>query len=321
MSGTTRRALALLDLLQTRRRWTGAELTERLAVTERTLRRDVERLRSLGYEVTSARGTGGGYRLAAGAALPPLLLSDDEAVTVALGLRTVAVQGLVGGEHTTLTALAKLEQVLPQRLRRRVAALGEHLHPLSSPGDPVPPDLLGELALAWRDGERVRFRYTAANGEVSDRVVEPSALVASQRAWFLLAYDRDRAAWRTFRVDRGHQLLRVGVRDPRREVPGGDAAALVADRVRGPWPSDRVAQIVVDMPLHAFRDHFGGWAPRAHAEGDATTVWPIDASSTSRVLAAMAWLPDGVAVTLRADEQVRAAVLAAADRTVAACRA
>ncbi|MEJ5913621.1 helix-turn-helix transcriptional regulator, partial [Pseudokineococcus sp. 1T1Z-3] len=110
MAGTTTRALALLDLLQRRRRWSGAELTERLGVTDRTLRRDVERLRELGYEVTSTRGAGGGYRLEAGSALPPLLLTDDEAVTVALGLRTVAVQGLVDGEHTTLTALAKLEQ-------------------------------------------------------------------------------------------------------------------------------------------------------------------------------------------------------------------
>ena len=268
--------------------------------------------------MSSSRGTGGGYRLAAGAALPPLLLSDDEAVTVALGLRTVAVQGLVGGEHTTLTALAKLEQVLPQRLRRRVAALGQHLHPMSAPGAAVAPDLLGELALACRDGERVRFRYTAADGAVTDRVVEPSALVASQRAWFLVAYDRDRQDWRTFRVDRAGRLLRLGVRDPRREVPGGDAAALVAEAVGRPHRAGQAAQVVVGMPLEAFREHFGGWAPAAYAEGDAATVWEVDASSTSQVLAALAWLPDGVAVQLRADPQVRAAVAAAAARTLAA---
>lgn len=318
VTGTTSRALALLDLLQTRRRWTGAELTARLEVTERTLRRDVERLRALGYEVTSSRGTGGGYRLAAGVALPPLLLTDDEAVTVALGLRTVAVQGLVGGEHTTLTALAKLEQVLPQRLRRRVAALGEHLNPISTPGSAVAPELLGELALACRDGERIRFRYTAASGAVTDRVVEPSALVASQRAWFLVGYDRDRQDWRTFRVDRAGQLLRLGVRDPRREVPGGDAAALVAERLQSAWPTDRMAQVVVDLPLEVFRAHLGRWGEGAYAEGDAMSVWPIDASSTSRVLAALAWLPVGVSYELRADNDVRASVAAAASGAVAA---
>lgn len=323
MAGTTSRALALLDLLQTRRRWTGAELEARLEVTGRTLRRDVERLRDLGYEVTSSRGTGGGYRLEAGASLPPLLLTDDEAVTMALGLRTVAVQALVDGEHTTLTALAKLEQVLPARLRRRVAALGQYLQPLprsSSAGSPaVAPELLGELALACRDGERVRFRYVAADGETTDRLVEPAALVASQRAWFLVAFDRGREAWRTFRVDRVSRLLRTGARDPRREVPGGDAAALVAQAVRHRRVPVRTAELVVHLPVEELRRHVGSWAADARPEGEGVSVWPVDAASTAEVLTAVAWLPDGVGYEVRADPDVLDAVAAAARQTVDAC--
>src|SRR6187431_2767046 len=148
MSDTTTRALSLLSLLQTHRHWAGAELAERLGVTERTVRRDVERLRDLGY------------RLEAGSAVPPLLLTDEEAVAIAIGLRVAASQHLIGGPETTLTALAKLEQVLPAALRRRVNALADAVQPTGiRSGAAVSGEVLGELALACRDHERVRFSY------------------------------------------------------------------------------------------------------------------------------------------------------------------
>ncbi|HEY8589096.1 MAG TPA: HTH domain-containing protein, partial [Naasia sp.] len=185
-STTASRVLTLLGLLQTHRHWPGSELARRLGVTARTLRRDIDRVRSLGYRVESVPGVAGGYRLSGGAALPPLLLTDDEAVTMAIGLRVAATQGLADGGSTTLTALAKLEQVLPPALRERVNALGGHLQPARPAGAPVPPELLGQLALACRDRERLRFAYRSGAGEETRRVVEPHSLVAAERAWFLV---------------------------------------------------------------------------------------------------------------------------------------
>ncbi|MET0862024.1 MAG: WYL domain-containing protein, partial [Microbacterium sp.] len=203
MSDTTTRALSLLNLLQTHRHWPGTELAERLGVTERTVRRDVERLRDLGYRIESSPGIAGGYRLEAGSAVPPLLLTDEEAVAMAIGLRVAAAQRLVGGPETTLTALAKLEQVLPAPLRRRVNALAETVQPTGiRTGAAVSSEILGELALACRDRERVRFAYTAASGEVTRRRVEPYTLAPADRHWYLLCWDLERDDWRTFRVDR-----------------------------------------------------------------------------------------------------------------------
>ena len=197
------RALSLLNLLQTHRHWPGTELAERLGVTERTVRRDVERLRELGYRIESTPGVAGGYRLEAGSAVPPLLLTDEEAVAMAIGLRVAAAQRLVGGAETALTALAKLEQVLPAPLRRRVTALADAVQPTGiRTGEAVSTEVLGELALACRDHERVRFTYTAASGEVSRRRVEPYTLAPADRHWYLLCWDIERDDWRTFRVDR-----------------------------------------------------------------------------------------------------------------------
>src|ERR1700761_9262051 len=189
MGETTSRTLALLNLLQSHRQWSGPELAERLGVTERTLRRDVDRVRELGYRVEAVRGPLGGYRLEAGGALPPLLLTNDEAVSVAIGLRLAAQQGLVDGELTTQSALAKFEQVLPSALRRRVNALATTVEADSPRSPSVDQDLLGFLALACRDQERIRFSYEARDAAQTDRVVEPHALVAEAKAWFLVAWD------------------------------------------------------------------------------------------------------------------------------------
>ncbi|MDX5574184.1 YafY family protein, partial [Streptomyces sp. ID01-9D] len=204
MLETSARLLRLLSLLQAHRDWSGADLADRLGVTPRTVRRDVDKLRELGYPVNASRGTGGGYQLGAGAELPPLLLDDEEAVAVAVGLRTAAGHGIEGIGESSVRALAKLEQVLPNRLRRRVGALGAFTVPMlhGPEASAVDPGVLTELAGACRDAERLRFAYRTHDGEDSRRTVEPHRLVCTERRWYLVAWDLERADWRTFRVDR-----------------------------------------------------------------------------------------------------------------------
>ncbi|MFE4667806.1 helix-turn-helix transcriptional regulator [Streptomyces sp. NPDC056716] len=233
MLETSARLLRLLSLLQAHREWSGAELAERLGVTARTVRRDVERLRALGYPVHASPGTGGGYQLGVGAELPPLLLDDDEAVAVAVGLRTAAGQGVEGIGETSVRALAKLEQVLPHRLRRRVGALNAYTVPMlrAARPDAVDPALLTELAGLCRDAERLRFDYRDHEGAATRRSVEPHRLVCSERRWYLVAWDLDRAGWRTFRADRITPRPPHGPRFPPREPPAHDLAAYVSQGV------------------------------------------------------------------------------------------
>ncbi|TDB74868.1 YafY family protein [Micromonospora sp. KC723] len=228
MLETSARLLRLLSLLQTARDWTGPELAERLNVSTRTVRNDIDRLRNLGYPVHGTRGAVGGYRLGAGAALPPLLLDDEEAVAVAVGLRTAA-GGVAGIEETSLRALAKLEQVLPARLRRRVAALGAYTVrvPHDEPGPTVDADTLSLLSSACRDRERLRFDYAGHDGTTGRRDVEPYRLVTWGRRWYLVAFDPQRGDWRTFRVDRITPRTPTGPRFTPRELPED-----VADRIR-----------------------------------------------------------------------------------------
>ncbi|GAA4706641.1 helix-turn-helix transcriptional regulator [Phytohabitans rumicis] len=230
MLETSARLLRLLSLLQAKRDWSGAALAERLEVSERTVRRDVDRLRDLGYPVHASRGTDGGYRLGAGAAMPPLLLDDDEAVAVAIGLRTAAGGTVAGIEETSVRALAKLEQVLPARLRHRVNALQAYTVPVppDRPGPTVDPGVLTTLAAACRDAERLRFDYRGHDGSASVRAVEPHRLVSWGRRWYLVAWDVDRQDWRTFRVDRIDPRTPTGPRFAPREGPEGGAAAHVA---------------------------------------------------------------------------------------------
>ncbi|MFI0445977.1 helix-turn-helix transcriptional regulator [Actinomadura sp. 6N118] len=226
---TSGRLLRLLSLLQTRREWTGPELSERLGVSGRTVRRDVERLRDLGYPVHATLGSVGGYRLEAGTAMPPLLLDDDEAVAIAVGLRGATGRAVEGIEETSVRALAKLEQVLPERLRRRVSALNAATVPIDgAPAGPtVDPETLTVLAAAARDHERVRFSYRDKDGNSSRRQADPHSLVPAGRRWYLVAFDVERADWRTFRADRIDTPQPTGVRFPPRELPAEDAAAFV----------------------------------------------------------------------------------------------
>jgi predicted DNA-binding transcriptional regulator YafY len=224
------RLLALISLLQVRRDWTGVELAERLEVGPRTIRRDIDKLRALGYPVLAARGVAGGYRLGSGGRLPPLLLDDAEAVAVAVGLRSAAAGSIAGVEETSVRALAKLEQVLPARLRRRVKALGAATSTVATGASVIDADVLAALAGACRDSLRARFRYVAGDGRLSQRHTEPCALVHSGFDWYLVAFDVDRDDWRTFRVDRIRGRVRPGERGQRRTVPGGDPAAYVQAR-------------------------------------------------------------------------------------------
>ncbi len=230
MLETSARLLRLLSLLQTRRDWPGADLAARLGVTPRTVRRDVERLRGLGYPVHATPGTAGGYRLGAGAQLPPLLLDDEEAVAVALCLRTGAGGTVAGIEETSLRALAKLERVLPSRLRHRAQAVQAVAVSRGLPGAAVSQDVLTAIGAACRDHERLRFDYRDHGGRVSRRDVEPHRLVNHARRWYLLAWDTARGDWRTFRVDRMEPRQPTGPRFAPREPPQ-DAAAYVARSV------------------------------------------------------------------------------------------
>jgi predicted DNA-binding transcriptional regulator YafY len=226
---TSSRLLTLLSLLQGRRDWPGSELADRLEVSPRTVRRDVERLRSLGYPVESMTGPAGGYQLRAGAAMPPLLLDDDEAIAIAVGLRTAAGGSISGIEETAVRALVKLEQVLPSHLRRRVQALTAATQTLNVYGGPtVDPAALTILAAAVRDHERVRFAYTSRDRAGTQRETEPHSLVNAGRRWYLVAYDCGRQDWRTFRVDRIESPTPAAMRFHPRELPAKDAAEFVS---------------------------------------------------------------------------------------------
>ncbi|NXY99605.1 YafY family transcriptional regulator [Streptomyces sp. BR123] len=250
MLETSARLLRLLSLLQAHREWTGADLAERLGVTPRTVRRDVERLRELGYPVNATPGTGGGYQLGAGAELPPLLLDDDEAVAVAVGLRTAAGNGVEGIGEASARALAKLEQVLPGRLRRRVSAIDEFTVPMlrAPERSAVDPSVLAELAAACRDGERLRFAYRDHEGSASRRVVEPHRLVCTERRWYLVAWDVERDDWRTFRADRIEPRPPHGPRFTPRPAPAEDLAAYVS---RGVAQAAYAARAVLRLGMPA----------------------------------------------------------------------
>ncbi|MGI5132127.1 helix-turn-helix transcriptional regulator [Pseudonocardia sp. CA-107938] len=271
MLETSARLLRLLSLLQARREWTGPELAERLEVSERTVRNDVERLRALGYPVVANRGSVGGYRLGAGAQLPPLLLDDEEAVATVIGLRSAT--GLTGVEEVSLRALAKVERVLPPRLRRRVAALGEYALrvPDDTPSPQVDADVLTALAAACRDTERLRFDYRTHDGGASRREVEPYRLVVWGRRWYLLAWDVQRGDWRTFRADRITPRTPTGPRFTPRPLPTDDVAAYLSGRVSAAAWRHR-ARVLVHAPASVIAPRIPSAAGHVEARDDGTCV-------------------------------------------------
>ncbi|TNC24888.1 helix-turn-helix transcriptional regulator [Amycolatopsis alkalitolerans] len=285
MANTSSRTLRLLSLLQTHRYWPGTELADRLGVSARTLRRDVDRLRELGYPVEARRGIDGGYQLAAGAALPPLVIDDEEAVALTVCLQA-ATQGAVEGiAESSVKVLAKVAQVLPVRLRRRVEALRAMTVRAGWDGAPatgVDPGLLTDIALACRDAERLRFAYTAANGRRTDREVEPHRLVSLGRRWYLVAYDLTRHDWRSFRLDRLTGPAGTGARFRPRDLPGGDAAAFVRAGI-GNLPMPYQVEAVIAAPEETVRARIGRWSTveaidETHTRVRVTTdslEWPL----------------------------------------------
>ncbi|ARX84145.1 transcriptional regulator [Streptomyces alboflavus] len=262
---TPARLLQLLSLLQTPREWPGGELADRLSVSRRTVRRDVDRLRELGYPVQATQGASGGYRLVAGKAMPPLVLDDEEAVAIAVGLRAGAGHAVDGVEEASVRALAKLEQVLPSRLRHRVSALGAATMSLATgDGVRIAPETLTVMASATAAHEQLRFAYEAKDGTPSRRLTEPHRLVSTGRRWYLVAYDLERQDWRTFRVDRVSEPFATGVRFTERMLPGGSADAYVRRSVLA-RPQERTAY-EVDVVFHAPPDRVGGRLPASLGE-------------------------------------------------------
>ncbi|HEX2360059.1 MAG TPA: YafY family protein [Solirubrobacterales bacterium] len=259
MNETSSRLLTLLSLLQARRDWAGGELAERLEVSRRTVRRDVERLRQLGYPIESLAGPAGGYRLEAGTAMPPLLLDDDEAIAIAVGLRTAAGASVSGIEEASLRALVKLEQVLPSRLRPRLRALQAAETTFAIKGPTVDPQCLTAVGSACRESERLRFAYRDREGNETRREVDPHTLVSTGRRWYLVAWDRGREDWRSFRVDRIARPATTGVRATERELPTKDAAAYVTQSISA-MPTRYEARVVLKAPAAEVRGHFSaGW--------------------------------------------------------------
>ena len=313
MGDTTERVLRLLALLQQRPVWTGPELADRLGVTTRSVRRDVERLRALGYPVNATQGVGGGYQLGAGMALPPLLLDDEEAIATAVSLRLAAGGTVAGASEAAVRTLAKLDQVLPARLRAEVRAVHDAITTLEGGRVEVDADALLALARAARDRLRVELTYTAAGGEPAVRRVEPYQLVATGRRWYLLAFDLDRDDWRTLRLDRMTDVRATTFRFPAREAP--DAASYVQRSVTVS-PYQHEARVLVHAPAAAVRERIPPTVGTVEALDDATCRVVAGGNS----LEALAWHFGslGHAFTVEAPEELREATAAFGARLVAA---
>ena len=249
---TSTRLLRLLAMLQARRDWSGQDLASRLEVSTRTIRTDIERLRELGYPVEATPGVGGGYRLGHGTTMPPLLLDDEEAVAVAVALRTTAGAGVTGIEEASLRTLVKLEQLLPSRLRHRIDAMRAATVSVPGAGPTVDSAVLSAIAGAIRASERLRFDYVDHNGRETGRITEPQRLVVWGRRWYLLAWDVDRADWRTFRVDRIEPKIPTGPRFKPRPLTDEDAASYV-QRSAGSATWRYRARIRIHAPLDQVR--------------------------------------------------------------------
>ncbi|MDY7000043.1 MAG: transcriptional regulator [Actinomycetota bacterium] len=315
MSETTARILQLLGLLQSRRVWSGAELARRLGVTTRSVRRDIDRLRELGYPVHASPGHGGGYRLGAGAALPPLLLDPDEAVAVAVCLRVAAGDSVAGIGEAALRALGKLDQVMPGRLRSQVGAVHDATVTLGTATDtPVDPDTLTTLARASRDHEHVSADYVDIRGNATRRRLEPYRLVTTGRRWYLVCFDRDRDGWRTLRLDRMSGVGAVGSTFVPRAAP--DAASYVRHAISSaPYP--HIARVRYFAPAEVVARTFSAGSVDIVPDGLDRCIVTTGADAPERLVPWLA-LPDCEFEVLGPPEMV-AAVRAVAGRLTRAC--
>lgn len=271
MLETSARLLQLLSLLQIRREWTGQALAERMEVTERTVRRDIGKLRTLGYPINASPGVAGGYQLGAGAALPPLLLDDNEAIAVALGLGTVAAGPVAGVGEASVRALAKLEQVLPARLRPKFAALKASISTIAGPASAVDPTVLTALSTGIAARRVQDFTYQASDGASTRRSVEPYRLVDSGPRWYLVAWDLGKEDWRTFRVDRMASVPEARQRFAHRPLPATDLAAYVQEATtRSPYRYD--LHVRIHAPVNMVAERIGASTAQLECDGGATMV-------------------------------------------------
>lgn len=274
---TSARMLRLLSLLQTHRYWPGAELSERLEVSARTLRRDIDRLRELGYAVDAVRGVAGGYQLRAGGSLPPLLLEDEEAVAIAVGLQSAASGAISGMEEPSVQALTKVIGLMPPRLRRQMDAIRSQTDNLPWRGGPeLDASLLAVLAQACRDAEPLKFAYTARTSEPSERWVEPHRLVTLGRRWYLVAYDRGRQDWRSFRVDRISEVRTTGQRFRPRDLPAADALSFVQAGIQR-MPQRYAVRVRLDATVAEVSAAVGHWGSATGTDGDCLLEMNVDA--------------------------------------------
>ncbi|ASU79071.1 transcriptional regulator [Actinopolyspora erythraea] len=268
------------------------ELADRLGVSERTLRRDIEQLRELGYHVTAERGYDGGYSLEAEGNLPPLLLDDDELVVLAVGLREVTARTAAHTTETALSALAKLEQLLPARLRRRVSALQSHTMPAVSDSAPsTAPDMIARLTLCSRDGERVRFGYTDATDTRTTYSVEPHCLISTEQGWYLVAWELNGESWEAFRINRIDSFVATGTRFEPRELDVRRAAE-ITDVATVRFARGHVGLLRLHAPMEELPARVGAWAQDARAESETTTLLPISADHLPHLIFGIAWIPD-----------------------------
>lgn len=303
---TATRVLRLLSLLQARREWSGAELSERLEVDVRTIRRDANRLRELGYVIESAAGPGGGYRLAAGTTTPPLLLDDNEAITVALALGAAA-STLGNLSDSALSVLAKLDQLLPARLRRKWSAVTNVTMSLAGSTVPVDVKQLASLATACRDERRVKFKYGDARQRVTVRDVEPARLAHTGRVWYLIAWDVQREAWRTFRLDRIDTSTPI-VFGPKftPRAPQESFDILLARAIHAA-PHRYVAKLRLAMAVNEAKRHVPAAYGLLEAESDATSILTIGGHTYEGIAISLLHFgldfelmePPGLAETLR----------------------
>lgn len=268
---STARLLQLLSLLQVQREWTGAALAQRMGVTDRTVRRDIDKLRELGYPIQASAGAAGGYRLGAGARLPPLLLEGDEALAVALGLAAVATSPVAGVAEASVRALTKLEQVLPARLRNRFTTLKAAVTRIGGPSDAVDPQHLTEISAAIASHRQLAFSYQRADGQRIRRLVEPYHLVDSGQRWYLVAWDTTRSDWRTFRVDRIRTHPSERGRFTPRHLPASDVAAYVQEAItRSPYRYDVTVRLLA--PVADFASRVGPSAAQLLPDGPHTLL-------------------------------------------------
>ena len=287
MSEVTSRALRLLALLQSRTVWTGPELAAEMGVTTRTVRRDVDRLRQLGYPVLTSAGHGGGYQLGAGRALPPLLLSSSEAVAVAVGLRLASASGLDGLDEEALRALAALDRILPAPVRAEVGAVTEAMGVITRPLTEVRSEVLMALASAVRDRVRVRVDYERADGVRGERRLEPYRVLSMEGRWYLFAWDLGREDWRTFRLDRMHAVHPSTFPIGERPVPDIEAEVRESITVGG-YP--RTATVRILAPLEEIAPRVSARAGTVTADGPEACILRAGAEDLHWVALHLAWI-------------------------------